>query len=470
MEDPIMTLNSNSLAAKDAAYHLHGYTNAKRNEEEGGLVITRGAGVCVYDEFGKEYIDGMSALWCSALGFGEEPRLTEAAVRQFRALPYYHTFTHKVAQPTVELAEKLVRLAPVPMSKAFFANSGSEANDTIIKIVRYFNNAIGRPRKKKILSRHRAYHGVTVATASLTGLPWNHKDFDLPIEGILHTSCPHHYRFAMPGESEEAFASRCADELEALILREDPDTIAAMFAEPVMGAGGVIVPPATYFEKIQAVLRKHDILLVADEVICGFGRTGRFWGSQTFALKPDIMSMAKQLSSAVLPISAVLINQRVYEAIRDNSAKYNSFGHGITYGGHPVAAAVALETLAIYEERKIMEYAAQLAPGFLRRLQESAAHPLVGEARGVGLMGAVELVRDRATKESFDSALRVGPSLINFAQDRGLILRAIGDSIVFCPPMVATESDLDKLFDRFRLALDDALAWLQKAGQLPNAA
>ncbi len=465
-----MSPRPNSLSAKDAAFHMHGFTNAKRNEEEGGLVITRGQGIHVYDEFDKEYIDGLSGLWCSSLGFGEEPRLTEAAVRQLRTLPYYHTFTHKVAGVTVELAEKLVGIAPVPMSKAFFANSGSEANDTIIKMVRYFNNAIGRPRKKKFISRIRAYHGVTLATASLSGLPLMHKDFDLPIEGILHTSCPHHYRHGLERETEEEFASRCAADLEALILREDPDTVAAMFAEPVMGAGGVIVPPPTYFEKIQAVLRKYDILLVADEVICGFGRTGRFWGSQTFGLKPDIMSMAKQLSAAVMPISAILINQRVYEAIRDNSAKYNTFGHGITYAGHPVAAAVALETLKIYEERKIMEHAAALAPHFLMWLHECADHNLVGETRGVGLVGAVELVRDKATKESFEPGLQVGPTLIQMAQERGLILRSIGDSIAFCPPMISTEADIDRLFVRFRYALDDTLDWLRQGGHLKSAA
>ena len=465
-----MTVIPNSLSAKDAAFHLHGYTNARRNEQEGGLVLTRGQGVHVYDEFGKEYIDAMAGLWCSALGFGEEPRLTEAAIRQLRTLPFYHTFTHKTAGPTVELAEKLVGLAPVPMSKAFFANSGSEANDTIIKMVRYFNNAIGRPKKKKIISRHRAYHGVTVATASLTGLAGNHRDFDLPMEGVLHTTCPHHYRSGEPGESEADFASRCATDLEALIEREGAETIAAMFAEPVMGAGGVIVPPFTYFEKIQAILRKHDILLVADEVICGFGRTGRFWGSQTFDLKPDIMSMAKQLSAAAMPISAVLINQRVFEAIRDNSARNVSFGHGFTYGGHPVAAAVALETLEIYKERKIVEHAAALSPHFLRRLKECADHPLVGETRGVGLLGAVEMVRDKSTRESFDAALLVGPTFIRLAQERGLITRSMGDSIAFCPPMIASKADIDRMFERFRLALDDTLGWLRQSGHLKSAA
>jgi 4-aminobutyrate--pyruvate transaminase len=448
---------------------MHGYTNAVRNEKEGGFVITRGKGIYVYDEDGKEYLDGMAALWCSGLGFGEEPRLTQAAVKQMQELPFYHTFTQKVASVTVELAEKLVNLAPVPMSKAFFCNSGSEANDTVVKMIWYMNNALGRKQKKKIIARTKAYHGVTVAAASLTGLPGLHIDFDLPIAGILRTDCPHHYRFANPGESEEDFATRCAENLEKLILSEGPDTIAAMFAEPVMGAGGVIVPPKTYFAKIQAVLKKYDILLVADEVICGFGRTGNFWGSQTLGMTPDIMTMAKQLSAGVLPISAILINQKVYEILRDNSAKNGVFGHGITYSGHPVCAAVALETLKIYEDLKIVDRVRHLAPIFLRELQRFQSHPLVGECRGIGLVGAIELVKDKATRQGFDPSLTVGPTLVRIAHDHGLIIRAVGDSLAFCPPMIITEAELVDMFRRFDKALADTAAWLEREGHLQAA-
>ncbi len=465
-----MSPRPNSFAARDAAFHLHGYTNALKNENEGGFVITRGKGIYVYDENGKEYLDGMAALWCSGLGFGEEPRLTEVVVKQMRELPFYHTFTQKVPSVTVELAEKLVKLAPVPMSKAYFCNSGSEANDSVVKMVWYMNNALGRPQKKKIIARTKAYHGVTVAAASLTGLPGLHIDFDLPIAGILRTDCPHHYRFGNPGESEEAFATRCAENLEKLILSEGPDTIAAMFAEPVMGAGGVIIPPKTYFDKIQAVLRKYDILLVADEVICGFGRTGNFWGSQTIGVQPDIMTMAKQLSASVLPIAAVLINQRVYEAIRDNSAKNTTFGHGFTYSGHPICAAVALETLKIYEDRKIVDHVRSLEPAFLRELRRFADHPLVGETRGVGLVGAIELVKDKATRQSFDTSLAVGPTLVRIAHDHGLILRAVGDSIAFCPPMIITETELVDMFKRFEKALADTVSWLKREGHVAQAA
>src|SRR4029453_13357646 len=269
-------------------------------------------------------------------------------------------------------------ITPVPTSKVFFCNSGSEANDTQVKLVWYMNNALGRPNKKKIASRLKAYHGVTIASASLTGLPNNHRDFDLPIANILHTDCPHHYRFAEAGESEEAFASRCAANLEKLILAEGPETIAPFIPEPVMGAGGVIVPPKTYFEKIQPILRKYDILLIADEVICGFGRTGNMFGSETFGIKPDIIPVAKALSSSYLPISAAIINEKVYAAVRDNSGKIGTFGHGHTYSVHPVSAAVALETLKIYEERDIMSQVRRVAPALQNALRRLAGHPLVG--------------------------------------------------------------------------------------------
>ncbi|MBL8709374.1 MAG: aspartate aminotransferase family protein [Rhodospirillaceae bacterium] len=459
-----MTARPNSLAARDGAYHFHGYTNALKNEQEGGFVVMRGDGPFIYTEEGKEYFDGLSGLWCCSLGFGQQPRLVEAAKRQMETLPFYHSFTQKVAAPTVELAEKLVRLAPVPMSKAYFCNSGSEANDTAVKMIWYYNNAVGRPEKKKIISRIKAYHGVTVAAASLTGLPTLHKDFDLPIAGILRTDCPHHYRFGEAGESEEAFATRCAENLEKLILAEGPETIAAMFAEPVQGAGGVIVPAKTYWDKITPILKKYDILLVADEVICGFGRTGNWWGTQTFGLQPDIITMAKQLSAGQLPIAAILINQRVFEGLRDNSNRLGGFGHGITYSGHPVSAAVALETIKIYEDLNIVDHVRGIAPLFQREMQAYADHPLVGEVRHAGLVGAIELVRDKASHESFDPKLTVGPTLVKFGHDHGLIVRPVSDSICFCPPLVSTEAQISEMFRRFDRALQDTAAWLKQEG------
>jgi len=453
----------NSAAALDIASHLHPYTNARKHETVGPMVITEGKGIFVYDDQGKEYIEGLAGLWSTALGFGEE-RLIKAATDQMRKLPYYHNFAHKAAMPTIDLAAKLLEIAPVPMSKVFFANSGSEANDTVIKMVWYYNNALGRPDKKKIISRIKGYHGVTVATASLTGLPYNQRDFDLPIANILHTSCPHHYRFGQNGENEEDFATRCAAELEQLILDEGPETIAAFIGEPVMGAGGVIVPPRTYWAKVQAVLEKYDVLLIVDEVICGFGRTGNLFGCQTYGIKPDIMTVAKALSSSYLPISAVLISDPVYQTIADNSAKIGTFGHGYTYSGHPVPAAVALETLKIYEERDIVGHVRQVGPRLQEGLGRYADHPMVGEVRGVGLIAAVELVADRASKATFDPPGRVGGYFAERAQAHGLIIRNLMDVIAFCPPLIITEDQIDSLVERFARALDDTASWVEHEG------
>ena len=453
----------NSARARDVAYFLHPYSNLKLHEEQGPLVVTEGRGIYVYDEDGNEYIEGLAGLWCTALGFGEK-RLVDAAAAEMSRLPFFYSFFHRSHDKGIDLAEKLVRLAPVPMSKAFFTSSGSEANDTAIKLIWYYNNARGRPDKKKIISRNKAYHGVTVATASLTGLAANHQDFDLPIERILHADCPHHYRFARPGESEEDFATRLADNLERLILEEGPDTIAAFIAEPVMGAGGVIVPPATYFEKVQAVLGKHDILFVVDEVICGFGRTGSYWSSQTFDLRPDMMTMAKALTSAYLPMGAVLISEPIYRELVKASDRIGVFGHGYTYTGHPVCAAVALEALKIYEERDIVGHVRAVAPVLQEGLRAFADHPLVGEVRGIGLMAAVELVKDKATREPFDAKAGVGAYLGKRALEHGLIVRAIGDVIAFSPPLVITEAELGLLLSRFENALNDTAEWVGAAG------
>src|SRR5579863_839547 len=368
-------------ASRDIATAIHPYTNLKRHETQGPLVMTEGDGVFVRDEDGKTYLEALAGLWCVSLGFSER-RLAEAAYRQMLKLPYYHIFAHKAHDVGIELAEKLLSLAPVPMSKVFFVNSGSEANDTVVKLVWYYNNAVGRPKKKKILSRNKAYHGVTVASASLTGLANNHRDFDLPIANILHVECPHFYRFGLTGESEEAFASRLAESLEQRILNEGADTVAAMIVEPIMGAGGVLLPPATYWEKVQAVLAKYDVLLIADEVICAFGRTGDRWGTTTFGMKPDMISCAKALSSGYLPIGAVMVSEAIYQALVKQSEKIGVFSHGFTYSGHPVSSAVALETLKIYEDRDLLSHVRKVAPRMQAGLQRFAEHPLVGEVRG----------------------------------------------------------------------------------------
>jgi 4-aminobutyrate---pyruvate transaminase len=443
-----MTHQPNSIEGRDVAYHMHSYTNARKQEAEGSVVIDRGEGIYVYDNSGKRYIEGMSGLWSVGVGFGEK-RLVEAAARQMEKLPYYHTFTQKTHTPAAELAEKLVGMAPVKMSKAYFTNSGSEANDTMIKMVRYRSNALGKPEKKKIISRIKGYHGVTLASASMTGLPNNHRSFDLPMEGILHTSCPHYRVYKQDDESEAEFVARMVADLEAMIEAEGADTIAAFIGEPVMGAGGVIVPPAGYWEQIQAVLNKHDILLVADEVICGFGRTGNMFGSETMEMQPDIMTLSKQLSSSYQPISALLINDRVYQPIADESKSIGTFGHGYTAAGHPVAAAVALENLAIIEERDLVGNVRALAPRFAEGLGTFAGHPLVVETRGIGLIGAIELEpRDGVP------AGALGPRLFSILQENGLIARAIGDSLALCPPMIIDDKQLDELFGIFEKSLD----------------
>lgn len=454
---------ANSIASIDTRYHLHPNTNLRQHQRQGPLVITEGHGVYVRDENGQDYIEAMSGLWCASLGFSEE-RLVEAAAKQMRRLPFYHGFTNKTHEPVAELAERLITMMPVKMSKAFFNNSGSEANDTAMKLVWYYNNALGRPRKKKIFGRLKGYHGVTVATASLTGLAPNHRDFDLPIANVRHADCPHHYRFAHAGESEEDFATRLAESLDLQIQREDPDTVAAFIAEPVMGAGGVIVPPKTYFEKIQKVLKKHDVLLIADEVICGFGRTGNMFGSETYGLKPDILTLAKAVSSAYLPISATIISEEIFEAMLKQSDKLGVFAHGFTYSGHPVCCAVALEALKIYEERDMVGHVRRVSPRFQQGLAKLASHPLIGETRGVGLIGAVEIVRDKVTKASFDAAQGAAALVTSIAQDRGLIVRALaGDTVAFCPPLIVSETEIDEIWTRFAGALDVAADRLKPA-------
>ena len=450
-----------NLAVRDIETLVHPYTQLAALRESGPLILERGKGVFVYDTEGRGYIEGMAGLWCTALGYGNE-ELVEAAAAQMRKLPFAHLFTGKSHDPAIELAERLKELFPIPASKVFFCSSGSEANDTQIKLAWYMNNALGRPRKKKIISRLKAYHGVTVAAASLTGLAANHRDFDLPIAGILHASCPHHYRFAQEGESEDDFARRLAGELDALILREDPQTVAAFIAEPVMGAGGVIVPPKIYFREISKVCRKYDVYMISDEVICGFGRLGTMFGCSALGFDPDSITVAKALTSAYVPLAAVSVPQAMYEAMLDESRKIGVFGHGFTYSGHPVAAAVALKALDIYARERIPDAVARKAPRFQARLAALGEHPLVGEARGLGLVGGIELVADKRSKRSFDPKAAVAPAVVGFAQEEGLIVRFLaGDIVSICPPLIITPQEIDELFDRLGRALDRAAQWVR---------
>ncbi len=460
---PPPPFGANSAAARDIANVLHPYTDLKTHLEVGPVVVSHGKGVRVWDDAGKEYIEGVAGLWCASLGFDNE-RLVQAAVTQMRKLPFYHAFAAKSHEPMIDLAEMLIERAPVPMSKVFFANSGSEANDSAIKMVWYLNNALGRPQKKKIIGRLKGYHGITIGSASLTGLPANHRSFDVPLPGFLHTLTPHYYHGANPGESEEDYATRLAGELEKLILKEGPDTVAAMWAEPVMGAGGVIVPPKGYFPKIQAVLRKYDVLLVADEVICGFWRTGHYWGSQTFDIEPDILVCAKALSASYLPISAVMVNQFVFDALAKESNEIGTFGHGFTYSGHPVPAAVAIETLKIYDDMNIGAHIGVVGPHLQNELRRRfAEHPLVGEIRGVGLIAAMELVADKASHRNFDPRDKVGARLMKLCEQNGVILRSVAnDSLCFSPPLVISAAEIDEMLDRVGESLDELTVQLRR--------
>ena len=441
----------NSLAARDIAYYFHPATNARKHESVGPMMIERGQGVHVYDDQGKEYIEGLAGLWSVAVGFGEQ-RLVKAAAEAMAKLPFYHSFSHKSHPAAVKLAERLVSLAP-GMAKAHFTSSGSEANDLVVKMIWYYNNALGRPQKKKILSRQKAYHGVTIVSGSLTGMPNFHRDFDLPLPFVRHLTCPNLWRFGQAGETEEAFASRLAQELDDVIVAEGPETVAAFIGEPVMGAGGVMPPPRGYWEKMQAVCRRHDVLIVADEVITGFGRTGNLFGCQTYNIEPDFMVVSKAITSSYFPLTAILMNDKVYQTIADNSAKIGVFAHGFTASGHPVGTAVALENLDIIEEKDLVGACRRLTPQFQERLHSFAGHKNVGEARGVGMIGALEMVADKATKAPFDPPGSFGAKIVEACHEEGLIIRAIGDVIAFCPPLIITPAEIDELFDRFGRAL-----------------
>ena len=461
MPDQINHLNS--YEAKDTASIVHPLTNLRAHLDKGPLVIKEGDGIWVTDIHGKKYIEGMSGLWCLSLGYGQE-RLVRAATEQMNQLPYYHLTNHKSHQPVIELAEKLLEIAPVPMSKIWFSNSGSEGNDSAARIVWYYWNNKKQPQKRKMISHLRAYHGNTIASASLSGMPYNHASFGLPLDGFLHITPPHYFRNAHKDESEDAFTSRLAEELDELIKREGPDKIAAFFTEPIMGSGGVIVPPDSYYPKVQNILRKYDILLVADEVITAFGRTGNMFGTTTMKLKPDMIVCAKGLSSAYLPISALMINDRVFSAISDESNEVGVFGLTFTYSGHPVSAKVARETLRIYEEENIVDHVKDMETIFLGELNSLISHPLVGEVRGKGLLAGVELVADKYTKEAFDVKYSVGKYCADRAEEHGLIIRAIGDTIAFCPPLIITEPEIKLMISRFISALDDTLMMVKKCG------
>ncbi|MBN7803992.1 aspartate aminotransferase family protein [Agrobacterium rosae] len=447
-----MTIIPNSIEGRDIAYQMHPNVNLRKYEKTGGVVIESGEGIYVFDNNGKRYIEGLAGLWSVAVGFGEK-RLVEVARAQMEKLPYYHTFAYKTHGPSIELAGMLIQMAPVPMSKVHFTSSGSEANDLACKMVWYRSNALGNKDKKKIIGRIKGYHGVTIASGSITGLPRNHESFDLPLDRMVHTSCPSYVHFGQENESVAEFTARMLKDLEDLILKEGPETIAAFWGEPVMGAGGVLVPPDGYWEGVQKILKKYDILLVVDEVICGFGRTGNMFACQTYGIEPDVLVLSKQISSSYMPLSAILMNDRFYQPIADESDRIGVFGHGFTASGHPVATAVGLENLKIIQERDLVGNAARLEEQFLSRLSELAKHPVAHSSRGVGLLGALE-IDPFADGKVGDAALAVAAAL----EKEGVIARAVGEAICFCPPLIITSEQIDEMFDALQRALDAVAA------------
>jgi adenosylmethionine-8-amino-7-oxononanoate aminotransferase len=438
-------------------------TNLTATEQ---LCLDHAQGIYVYDKDGKEYIEGLAGLWCTSLGYGNT-EVIGAITDQLTRLSFSHTFGGKTHEPIQKLAEKLKAMVPVEDAYFFFGNSGSDANDTHYKMLRYYFNAIGKPEKRKIITRERGYHGVTVAAGSLTSLPANLAHFDAPVEAlhILRSDAPHYYTGRKGNETEAQFVDRIIDNLEQQIIAEDPDTIAAMIVEPITGASGVIVPPEGYYEKLQAVLRKYGILVWADEVITGFGRTGADFGCTTMGIKPDLMTFAKQLSSAYFPISASVIPGWMYKEMVAPSNEVGVFGHGYTYSGHPAACAAALKVLEIYERDDLFGHAAEVGAHMQTQLREIFEdHPLVGEVRGKGLIAALELVSNKTTGASFEKGA-AGAMAQKLCEENGLILRAVaGNAVALCPPLIITKAEVDEMLKRLKTSIDTAYERLKEQG------
>lgn len=436
-------------------HHLAPFSDFKQLKEVGPRIITHAKGVYLWDSEGHKILDGMAGLWCVAIGYGRD-ELADAASKQMRELPYYNLFFMTAHPPVLELSKVIAEIAPEGMNHVFFTGSGSEGNDTMLRMVRHYWAIKGKPNKKVIISRKNGYHGSTVAGASLGGMTYMHEQGDLPIPGITHIPQP--YWFGEGGDmSPEKFGIWAANQLEEKILEIGVDKVGAFIAEPIQGAGGVIVPPDTYWPRIKEILAKYDILFVADEVICGFGRTGEWFGSDFYGLKPDMMTIAKGLTSGYIPMGGLIVRDEVVDVLNEGG----DFNHGFTYSGHPVAAAVALENIRILRDEKIIEKVqAETAPYLQKRLRELNDHPLVGEVRGVGMLGAIELVQDKATRKRYEGK-GVGMICRQFCFDNGLIMRAVGDTMIISPPLVITRDEIDELVTKARKCLDLTLEVLQ---------
>ena len=435
--------------AMSREHHLAPFSDYQQLHEKGPRIITKADGVYLWDSEGHKILDGMAGLWCVAVGYGRE-ELVEAAAAQMRELPFYNTFFQTAHPPALELAKAIAEVAPQGMNHVFFTGSGSEGNDTMLRMVRHYWACKGQPNKKVIISRHNGYHGSTMAGASLGGMKYMHEQGDLPIPGIVHIPQP--YWFGEGGDmSPEEFGVWAADQLEKKILEVGEDNVAAFIAEPIQGAGGVIIPPETYWPRIREILAKYDILFVADEVICGFGRTGEWFGSDFYGNKPDLMTIAKGLTSGYVPMGGLIVSDKVFQVINAGG----DFNHGFTYSGHPVAAAVGLANLRILKDEKILEKVREeTAPYLQKRLRELADHPLVGEVRGVGMLGAIELAKNKQTRERFPSEMGVGMICRGHCFENGLIMRAVGDTMIIAPPLVISKDEIDELVEKARKCLD----------------
>ena len=430
---------------------LHGFTDLKNMDSLGPIVLNQAKGIYVYDQNGKKYLDANSGLWNSVVGF-DHPRMIETATKQYEKFSGYHAFFGRISEPAVLLADKLIEISPFNKGKVFYTNSGSEANDTTVKLLWFINRRNGKPQKRKIITRYNSYHGVTAVSASMTGKPYN-EEFGLPLEGFVRSACPHYWKYSEEGESEESFTKRMGEDLENVIQKEGPDTIAGFFAEPVMGAGGVIPPSKGYFDIIQPILKKYEIPFIADEVICGFGRTGNMWGSDTYNIKPDIIIASKCITSGFFPLGAVILGEKMSNELMEASYKAEEFFHGFTAGGHPVGCALALEAIDIILNEKLIENVRSLEKSFMGGLKKFEELEFIGEARGIGLMGALEMVKDKKSKTSFDGTISIGERVANQCIENGLICRPLGPSIVLCPPFITSDDEMEIIFDTLEKTL-----------------
>jgi len=446
----------NSWEARADAASFYGFTDLPTIHDRGTTILTHGKGPYVFDVHGRQYLDANSGLWNMVAGF-DHAGLAQAAKDQYDRFPGYHSLFGRQSDQTVMLSEKLVEVSPFERGKVFYTNSGSEANDTMVKMLWFMHGAEGHESKRKIITRKNAYHGVTAVAASMTGKPYN-SVFGLPLDGFLHLTCPHYWREGKEGESEAEFTKRLAKELEDMIAREGAQTIAGFFAEPVLGAGGVITPPKGYFQAIHKVLKKHGIPLISDEVICGFGRTGALWGCQAYDFMPDAIISSKNLTAGYFPMGAVILGPDLTDRLQDAAEEIEEFPHGFTASGHPVGCAIALKAIDVIMNEGLFENVKKMTPVFEKHMARLAQNPNIGEARGIGLMGALEAVQDKASKTPFDGDLSISEAIANTCTDHGLICRPLGQAIVLCPPFIINQAQMDELFDKLETSLSKVFA------------